>query len=561
MDAKAGAWARDDASEVAELDYVVVGSGFGGSVSALRLAEKGYSVVVVEQGKRYHAKDFARTNLDLRRSLWRPEVGCYGILQLTLLNDVFVLHGAGVGGGSLVYANTLLVPPDAAFENAGWVGRDWKATLRPHYQTAQRMLGVVDAPEFHVSDQALLQASRELGRADELWRARVGVYFGEPGKTVPDPYFGGAGPERTGCVKCGACMTGCRFGAKNTLDRNYLYLAEQRGVQVLPEHKVVRIEPQPGGGYELTLERVTGWLHPRRRLRAKNVVLSAGVLGTVPLLMRCKAEGWLPRLSDQLGDRVRTNSEAFVAVRANSEANALGGSGIAISAGINVDEKTHIEAVRYSAGSELIGFLATPLTDGDGGPWRRRWRWLGQLLRRPWQIFGRMFPRGWAQRSVLLMVMQPIENYLRLRLGRRPWWPFSLTVRSERATDQPIPTYFPVVHDIARQMSKNLGAEPQSSILDIALNVSTTAHILGGCPMGTSAVDGVIDDRCRVFGYEGLYVIDGSAVPANLGVNPSLTITALAEHAMAQIPAREERGDSRALPAGEPEVPPGATLH
>ncbi|MET0410135.1 MAG: GMC oxidoreductase, partial [Polyangiaceae bacterium] len=416
-------------------------------------------------------------------------------------------------------------------------------------------------PELHASDQALIQASRELGRNDRVWRAQVGVYFGEPGKEVPDPYFGGEGPPRTGCIKCGACMVGCRYGAKNTLDRNYLYLAEKRGVQVLPEQRVVRIEPLPGGGYELVLERSTGWFHPRRRLRAKNVVLSAGVLGTVPLLMRCKAEGWLPRLSDQLGDRVRTNSEAFVAVRGGRHGPALGGSGIAISAGIDVDEKTHIEAVRYNAGSDFIGFLTTPLTDGEGGPWRRRWRWLGQFLRRPWRVLGNLIPLGWGKSSVLLMVMQPIDNYLRLRWGRRPFWPFSRTIRSERATDQPIPTYFPVAHDIARQMSKNLGAQPQSGSLDVLLNVSTTAHILGGCPMGSSAADGVIDDRCRVFGYEGLYVIDGSAVPANLGVNPSLTITALAEHAMAQIPALVEQSGSRALPAGEPELPPGVTLH
>jgi cholesterol oxidase len=336
-------------------------------------------------------------------------------------------------------------------------------------------------------------------------------------------------------------MVGCRYGAKNTLDRNYLYLAERRGVKILPEQRVIRLEPQPGGGYELELERSTGLLHPRRRLRARNVVLSAGVLGTVPLLMRAKAQGWLPRLSDQLGDRVRTNSEAFVAVRGGRNGPALGGSGIAISAGIDVDEKTHIEAVRYNAGSDFIGFLTTPLTDGEGGPWRRRLRWLGQFARRPWRVLGNLIPLGWGKRSVLLMVMQPIENYLKLRWGRRPLWPFSHTIRSERATAQPIPNYFPVANAIARQMAKNLGAQPQSGTLDVLLNVSTTAHILGGCPMGTSAEDGVIDDQCRVFGYDGLYVVDGSAVPANLGVNPSLTITALAEHAMAQIPARDAR--------------------
>jgi cholesterol oxidase len=546
MDAKRDALgpaetARDPNDAEPELDYVIVGSGFGGSVSALRLAEKGYTVAVVEQGKRFGKEDFAKTSWDLRRFLWKPELGCYGIMQMTLLKDVFIVHGAGVGGGSLVYANTLLVPSDQAFANAGWVGRDWKETLRPHYATAQRMLGVVEAPELHTSDQALIQATRELGRSTRVWHAQVGVYFGEPGKEVPDPYFGGEGPARTGCIKCGACMVGCRFGAKNTLDRNYLYLAEKRGVTILPEQRVIRIEPRAGGGYELELERSTGFLHPRRRLRAKNVVLSAGVLGTVPLLMRCKEEGWLPRLSDQLGDRVRTNSEAFVAVRGGRNGPALGGSGIAISAGVDIDEKTHIEAVRYNAGSDFMGFLTTPLTDGAGGPWRRRWRWLAQFLRHPGRVLGNLIPLDWGRRSVLLMVMQPIENYLRLSWGRRAWWPFSRTIQSQRATDQPIPTYFPVANDIAKQMAKNLGGEAQSGSLEVLLNVSTTAHILGGCPMGTSAEDGVIDDQCRVFGYDGLYVIDGSAVPANLGVNPSLTITALAEHAMSQIPARDDR--------------------
>jgi cholesterol oxidase len=521
----------------AELDFVVVGSGFGGSVSALRLVEKGYSVAVVEMGKRYEAQDFAKTSWDVRRFLWRPELGCYGILQLTLLKDVFVLHGSGVGGGSLVYANTLLVPSDAAFENSGWVGSGWKQRLMPHYETAKRMLGVVEAPHLYEGDRALLAACEEIGRADSFRREQVGVYFGEPGKTVPDPYFGGEGPERTGCIQCGACMVGCRFGAKNTLDRNYLYLAEKRGAAVLAEQRVLRIEPRTGGGYELELERSTGLLHPRRRLRAKNVVLSGGVLGTLPLLMRCKQEGWLPNLSPRLGDRVLTNSEALLGVRARRDGPTLGG-GIAISAGADVDDKTHISVVRYNPGSDLLGMLSTLLTDGEGGPWRRRLRWLWQMLRHPIQALKNLNPVGWAKETAILLVMQPVDNYLRLRWGRRFWWPFSRTLRTETQTDQPVPIYFPIAHDIARRMGKNLDAMPQSCNLEVMLNVSTTAHILGGCPMGTSQDNGVIDEHCRVFGYDGLYVIDGSAIPANLGVNPSLTITALAEHAMAAVPGK-----------------------
>jgi cholesterol oxidase len=521
-----------------DYDVIVVGSGFGGSVSALRLTEKGYRVAVVEMGKRYRAQDFARTNWDLRRSLWRPEIGCYGILQMTLLRDVFVLHGAGVGGGSLVYANTLLVPSDAAFESAGWVGKGWKERLAPHYETAQRMLGVVEAPELYEGDRALLAAATEMGRGEHFRKARVGVFFGDPGKTVPDPYFGGEGPERAGCIRCGGCMVGCRYNAKNTLDRNYLYLAEKRGAEVIPEHRVTSIEPLPGGGYELTLKQTTGIFSRRRRLRAGKVVLSAGVLGTVPLLMRCKAGGTLPALSDRLGDRVRTNSETLLGVRGSKDGPELGGKGIAIAAGVDVDVNTHVEVVRYSPGSDFFGLLSTSLTDGDGGPWRRRLRWLGNLLAHPVAWLKNLSPVGWAERTAILLVMQPIDNYLRLRWGRRPLWPFKRGVRSERATSDPIPVYFPVAHEVARRMAAHTGGIAQSSNLEIVANVPTTAHILGGCPMGTSAESGVIDEQCRVFGYEGLYVVDGSAIPANLGVNPSLTITALAEYAMSQVPAR-----------------------
>lgn len=531
------------AADAYDFDFAVVGSGFGGSVSALRLAEKGYRVCVFEMGKRYRAQDFARTSWNARRFLWRPEIGCHGILQMTLLGDVFVLHGAGVGGGSLVYANTLLVPPDRAFESSGWIGHDWKAKLMPHYATAKRMLGVVEAPELYTADRALLRACEEIGRANHFRRTEVGIYFGEPGTTVSDPYFGGEGPARTGCVQCGACMVGCRHGAKNTLDYNYLYLAERRGAAVMPERRVTRLWPLAQGGYELEIERSTGFVRRKQKVRAKNVVLAAGVLGTLPLLMRCKAEGLLPKLSDRLGDRVRTNSEALLGVRARRDGPVLGG-GIAISAGVDVDEKTHVEVVRYNPGSDFMGLLSTVLTDGEGGPWRRRLRWLGNLLRHPLRALANMSPFGWAKQTAVLLVMQPVDNHLRLRWGRRLFWPFSRGLRSERETEQPVPIYFPVAHEIARRMAKELGGTPQSCNLEVMFNVPTTAHILGGCPMGKSAEDGVIDEACRVFGYDGMYVVDGSAVPANLGVNPSLTIAALAEHAMSQIPARADSSRS-----------------
>jgi cholesterol oxidase len=535
--ARLAAPAAPQSAGSSDFDFVVVGSGFGGSVSALRLAEKGYRVAVVEMGKRYGPQNFARTSWDLRRFLWRPQIGCYGIMQMTLLKDVFVLHGAGVGGGSLVYANTLLEPPDSAFASEGWVGDGWKAKLAPHYATAKRMLGVVPAPQLYASDQALLEACREMGREASFRRADVGVYFGEPGKTVPDPYFGGKGPARKGCLQCGACMVGCRHGAKNTLDQNYLYLAERLGVTIIPERRVTRLAPLGGGGYELALERSTGWLHAKQTLRAKSVVLAAGVLGTVPLLMRSRAAGCLPKLSRHLGDRVRTNSEQFVAVRARHDGPMLGG-GIAISALADIDDKTHVEIVRYNAGSDFMGLLATSLTDGGGGPWRRRLRWIWNLLRHPLRAFSNLSPLGFGRRTAILMAMQPVDNYLKLSWGRRRLWPFGRALRSQRATALPVPVYFPAAHDLARRMARRLDAEAQSVNVEIAFNVPTTAHILGGCPMGNSAEDGVIDDACRVFGYDGLYVVDGSAVPANLGVNPSLTITALAEHAMSQVAPR-----------------------
>jgi cholesterol oxidase len=518
-------------------DYVIVGSGFGGSVAALRLAEKGYRVAVVEMGKRYLPADFARTSWNLRRFLWKPRLGCYGILQMTLLGDVFVLHGAGVGGGSLVYANTLLVPPDSAFEDPAWVGGNWKTILSPHYATAKRMLGVTPAPEVYEGDIALRRACGALGQDGGFHRAEVGVYFGEPGKTVPDPYFGGAGPPRTGCIRCGACMVGCRYGAKNTLDQNYLYLAERLGATVIPEQQVYALQPLPGGGYDVHMRRSTGVLRPRRRLRAENVVLAAGVLGTVPLLMRCKAQGLLPRISDQLGNYVRTNSEALLGVRSRNKALDLS-KGIAISSGVYLDDKTHLEVVRYNEGSDFMGLLSTVLTDGDGGPWRRRLRWLSNMLRRPGSALRSWSPFGWAKHTAILLVMQPINSYLKLTWERHPLWPFRQRLRSRRDTRKPVPIYFPVAHDIARRMAHELDGIPQSCNVEILFNVPTTAHILGGCPIGESAESGVIDDRCRVFGYAGLYVVDGSAVPANLGVNPSLTITAIAEHAMSHVPKR-----------------------
>ncbi|HEX4446974.1 MAG TPA: GMC family oxidoreductase [Polyangiaceae bacterium] len=519
-----------------DYDFAIVGSGFGGSVSALRLSEKGYSVAVLEMGKRWRTEDFPETNWNLRKSMWRPAQGMYGILQLTVLRDVFILHGCGVGGGSLVYANTLLVPPDEAFRDPQWVGIDWKKALLPHYDTALRMLGAVPSEVLVETDRMLKRVADQMGRGHTFHRATVGVHFGEAGVTVPDPYFGGEGPERTGCTLCGGCMVGCRYGSKNTLDKNYLHLAEQRGTRIVPESRVIDVRALEGGGYELTIEKSTGLRHPRSTLRARNVVVSAGSLGTVELLMRCKERGSLPRLSKALGTYVRTNSEALLGVR--SRRNDIDYSrGIAITSGVYVDEKTHVECVRYGAGSDALAPLATLLTDG-GPPWPRWMRWVGEIARHPASFLRTLVPFGAAKRGVILLVMQPIDSHMRYVLRRSKLWPFGKVLDTERGEAEPVPVYFPIAQQIAKRMAEEMDGIPQSGIIEVLLDKATTAHILGGCPIGESPDTGVVDTGGRAFGHEGLYVVDGSIIPANLGVNPSLTITAMAEHAMSRVPPK-----------------------
>ena len=547
-----------------DCDFLIVGSGFGGSVSALRLAEKGYDVTVVEAGKRWRTEDFPRTNWDLRKFLWLPSLFCYGIQRLTLLKDVLVLSGAGVGGGSLVYANTLLVPEDEAFQRGTWPkGIDWKRALAPHYETAKRILGVTPNPYLWDGDRALLEFAKSLGKEDSFRHTNVAVLFGDkPGQAVGDPFFGGEGPERATCTYCGGCMVGCRHGAKNTLDKNYLWFAEKLGARIQPETLVTGLEEDGRGGWLVHTRSVTGKLFRRKRtIRARGVVLSAGALGTVDLLLKCRDAGTLSRLSSALGGRVRTNSEVICGATARAK-DADYSKGIAIASGFHPDPATYVEVVRYSKGSDAMSFLGTLLVD-DGTRLTRPMKWAATCLRHPIDFLRTLNPFGWAQHSTIVLVMQNLDNSLRLVREHRWFWPFGKGLTSRRAPDEPaIPSYIPVANQAARHLAGQLGAYPSSSINEVVLNVPTTAHILGGATMGTTPAEGVIDARNRVFGYDNLYVVDGSMVPGNLGVNPSLTITAMAEHAMSHVPLKDPASTLKPLPvqaraaeAGTPRQP------
>ena len=525
-----------------DTDVAIVGSGFGGSVAAHRLTEKGYSVKVLEKGKRWSPDDFPKSNWNIRKSFWFPYIGCRGIFGIRLLREALVMHGVGVGGGSLVYANTLFEAPDRVWDDPQWKGlEDWRAIIPEHYATARRMLGVVETPKLGPADEALRRAAARRGREDTFRNTPVAIYFGDPDVTVPDPYFDGEGPERTGCTFCGACMVGCRNGAKNTLDKNYLYLAEKAGAEVIPDTRVELVEALPTGGYRLRWRKMRGLFSSTTgTVTARTVVLAGGVLGTVPLLMECKETGALPHLSDQIGNIVRTNSEALLGVTSKSRKDLW--EGVAIPAKVEIDEQTHFECVRFPKGSDVMVLLGTLLTDGGPGV-PRQLRWIGNILRHPIDFLRTLKPWGKAESGIVLMAMQTADNHTRMVRKRQWLWPFSRTLTTKPDANQPgIPSYIPVANEIAREVAKELDAIPQSTLNEVLLDTSTTAHILGGCGIGRDPDHGVIDSSGRVFGHDGLYVMDGSMIGANLGVNPSLTITALAEHVCSRIPAKGELG-------------------
>ena len=525
-----------------DFDWLVIGSGFGGSVAALRLAEKGFRVGILECGKRFADDDFAKSAWRLRRYFWMPRFGLRGIFRLTAFKDIFIVSGNGVGGGSLGYANTLYRAQPAFFTNPQWAGlAEWDSELRPHYDTAERMLGVADYEGATPADALLKAYGEQIGVGETYKQTRVGIFFGEAGEQVEDPYFGGDGPARTGCVRCAGCMIGCRYGAKNTLVKNYLWFAEKLGVEVLPERQVTEIRPIAGGGggsegYEVITEHPGAWLRKRRRtFTAGGVVVAAGALGTNQLLARCKHGGALPRISDRLGHLVRTNSESIQAVTALGSDHDFSKS-VAISSSIYPDPDTHIEVVSYGRNGDAISRLFTAMT-GDGTRVTRPIKWIGAMLRHPLKTARvLLWPFKWSRRTIILLVMQSLDTAMRLvarpkRFGR------GIRLQTEQDPARPNPTFIPAAEQAAIWFAEQMGGFAQSALTESAFNIPTTAHILGGAVIGASAQEGVVDSHGRVFGYENLLITDGAAVPANPGVNPSLTITALAERTMSLVEA------------------------
>lgn len=533
-----------------EFDFIVIGSGFGGSVSALRLAEKGYRVAVLEMGRRWEPLRFPRSGWAIHRWFWRPKLGLRGFFNMRFFRHATIFHGCAVGGGSITYAATLLAPPDKVWEAGSWAGlADWKSEMSPHYQTAARILGVTQNRILGPADRLLQRTGEADGSSPTFYPTQVGIFeprdAESPNQTVPDPFFGGEGPARTTCTACGGCMMGCRYGAKNTLDLNYLYLAEKLGVAVLPETKVVNVKPladagEGSAGYEVSTVKSTAWVRCEpRKFTSRAVVFAASSLGTMELLFRLKENGSLPGISACLGKHVRTNSESIIGARVPGCSQDLS-QGVAIGSGIYIDEHTHIEAVRYPNGADILGLLTTFLTDGRPGP-QRIALWIGNgirsLLRHPIKTLRLVSPLGWAREATILLCMQPLEGHIEMRWARPWFWPFSKTLVSR---GNKIPTYIPQANQFARKFAELSGGTAMSMLPEILFDIPGTAHCIGGCAIAASPDRGVVDDHHRVFGYRNMYICDGSVLAANLGVNPSLTITALTERAMSFIPKAAE---------------------
>jgi cholesterol oxidase len=528
-------------------DVVVVGSGFGGSVTALRLTEKGYRVAVLEAGARFEDSDFAANNWDLKRYLFAPAAACYGIMRIDLIKDCLIVAGAGVGGGSLVYANTLYEPLDPFYRDPAWAGiTDWKSELAPYYDQAKRMLGVTTCPVTTPADDLMREVAEEMGVGHTVHPTPVGVLFGgdgdQPGDEIADPFFGGVGPSRNVCHNCGECMTGCRHNAKNTLVKNYLHLAERAGAVVHPLTTVTRVRPQSDEGpgrYVVEARWTKAKLSRRSAVKtftADHVVFSAAALGTQKLLHRLKATGDLPEISDRLGELTRTNSESILgALAPDTEVDYS--QGVAITSSWHPDERTHIEPVRFGHGSNAIAFLQTVLV--AGGPGVRR-RWAAELVRKLPHLTDYYDVKHWSERAVIALVMQAVDNSITVSSRRTP---IGWRLTSRQGHGEPNPTWLPVGHEAVKRMAARMSRDGKPGQAGVSIGEPfgrpATAHFIGGCAIGDSPDTGVVDPYQRLYGYDGLHVVDGSAISANLGVNPSLTITAQAERAMAFWPNKD----------------------
>jgi cholesterol oxidase len=520
----------------ADFDVVIIGSGFGGSVAALRLTEKGYKVAVLEAGRRFSDKDFPKTSWRLSRFLYLPRLGLRGIQRIHVLPNVLVLAGAGVGGGSLVYANTLYKPPASYFDDKQWKHiTDWDSELTPWYDQASRMLGVAQNPYFSPSDKAMKEVAEQMGVGHTFKLAPLGVYFGDgSGVKSKDPFFGGVGPDRDGCLQCGSCMTGCRHNAKNTLPKNYLGLSEKAGAKVFPEHTAVKTEQSPDGSWKVTARKSSAWFGGKRSFTAAHVVVAAGTYNTQKLLHKMKLDGTLPKISDQLGKLSRTNSEALT-----GSIMPKGGTdfskGSAITSSFFPDDHTHVEPVRYGKGSNFMGMLQTVMTDGVNIKDRRR-QWLRQVITKPSLVLKIMDVRQWSERTVVALIMQNVDSAISVN-GKRGIFGYRLTSKNDSLI--PNATYIPAANEVARRIAENNGGIAGGHIGDL-VNAPFTAHFVGGCVIGDSISNGVIDPYHRVYNYPTMHVVDGASVTANLGVNPSLTITAQAERAFSMWPNKGE---------------------
>ncbi len=529
-------------------DFVIIGSGFGGSVSAMRLAEKGYRVLVLERGLRYEDEDFPKSNWVLWNFLWMPALRFFGFWELTLLRDVMAFSWSGVGGGSLGYANVLVDPDDKMYEVGSWAGlNDWKSVLAPHFETAKRMLGRTLSQSITDADKIMRSVAEQMGRGSTFKNLPVGVYFGTQGVEVEDPFFNGEGPRRSGCTFCGGCMIGCKENAKNTLPKNYLYFAEKYGVEIRPEAQVTEISRAKDGVEDGARYRVR-YHNPKRAILsvntdvyATNVIVSAGVIGTLNLLLQCRdVLRTLPELSVRLGENVRTNSEALLGVT-DLDPVSNHTEGIAISTVFHADDVTYIEPFRFPEGSSfLYRLLGAPMIEaGEAGVAYRLWLLLLAILRHPWSFIKSKINPTEGRRTFLILLMQTEDNLMRIKLGRSLLTLFRLGLTSDRGTEKQVPAEIPIGHQVVRAMAAEIDGLPMGNIVEGALNASMTAHILGGCLMGASDEEGVVNKDLEVFNYPGLSIVDGSIIQANPGLNPTLTITAMAEYAMSRIPAKK----------------------